>query len=137
MTCDLGLPGKTVYACLAETALLALEERYESFTLGRNIEIDKVKEIYKMAVRHGARLSAIRGHMGFISDKEIHLIRELAQKKRRKKTRPYSCCFQRGISLCRQKLYLKFSFSVVCRNSFSQKPVQFLGIRCAGLTPVL
>lgn len=76
--CDLGLPDQTVYACLAETALLALEERYEPFTLGRDIDWVKVKEIYKMARRHGVKLSAIQGHMGLISDREIELTRELA-----------------------------------------------------------
>lgn len=76
--CDLGLPGKTVYACLAETALLALEERYEPFTLGRDIDWVKVREIYKLARRHGVKLSAIQGHMGLITDREIELTRELA-----------------------------------------------------------
>ena len=34
---NIGLPDKTVYACLAETTVLALEGRYENFTVGRNI----------------------------------------------------------------------------------------------------
>lgn len=82
LDCDLGLPGKTVYACLAETALLSLEERYEPFTLGRDIDWMKVKEIYRMAKRHGVRLSSIEGHMGTIKDREIQLIRELALSRR-------------------------------------------------------
>lgn len=79
---DLGLPGKAVYACLAETALLAMEERYESFTLGREIDWKKVKDIYKMAHRHGVELAEIQGHMGFVTEKEIQLIRELVLKKK-------------------------------------------------------
>lgn len=78
LTCDLGLPGDTVYACLAETALLTLEGQYEAFTMGRDIEWDKVKQIYKMARKHGVKLAAIQGHMGTITDKEIELTRELA-----------------------------------------------------------
>jgi predicted amino acid dehydrogenase len=81
ITCDLGLPDQSVYACLGETALLAMEERYEPFTLGRNIDWLKVKEIYQMAQKHGVKLAAIRGHDGFISDKEIAITRELALKK--------------------------------------------------------
>lgn len=81
--CDLNLPGKTVYACLAETALLALEERYEPFTLGRDIDWLKVKEIYKMARRHGVQLSAVQGHMGLITEREIELTRELALARRK------------------------------------------------------
>lgn len=78
LDCDLNLPGNTVYACLAETALLALEEKYEPFTLGRDIDWVKVKEIYKLARKHGVKLSAIQGHMGLITDREIELTRELA-----------------------------------------------------------
>lgn len=76
--CNLGLPGNVVYACLAETALLALEGRHEPFTLGRDIEWEKVKEIYKLAIKHGVKLAAIQGHMGTITDREIQLTRELA-----------------------------------------------------------
>ncbi len=83
LTGDLGLPGNAVYACLAETALLALEERYESFTLGREIDWKKVKDIYKMALRHGVELAEIQGHVGFVTEKEIQLIRELALRKRK------------------------------------------------------
>ena len=81
MSCDLGLPGKTVYACLAETALLALEGRYESFTLGREIEWKKVKEIYKLCLKHGVRLADIQSHTGTVTDKEIQLIRKIACEK--------------------------------------------------------
>lgn len=84
MTCDLGLPDDSVYACLGETALLALEERYEPFTLGRNIDWQKVRQIYKMAQAHGVKLAAIRGHTGFISDREIELTKQLALSRRHK-----------------------------------------------------
>ncbi|WP_415063328.1 dehydrogenase [Bdellovibrio sp.] len=84
LDCDIGLPGNTVYACLAETALLTLEKRYEAFTMGRDIEWDKVKQIYKMARRHGVQLAAIQGHTGIITDKEIELTRQLALSKRKK-----------------------------------------------------
>lgn len=83
MTCDLGLPGKSVYACLAETAVLALEEKYETFTLGRDIEWTKVKEIYKLSTKHGLKLSHIQSHMGAVTDREINLIKELAISKRK------------------------------------------------------
>ncbi len=76
--CDLGLARGVVHACLAETALLALEGRYESFTLSRNINYRKVKEIYKIARKHGARLAEIRSPNGIITDQEIELCREHA-----------------------------------------------------------
>ena len=75
---DLGLEGKIVYACLAETALLAMDGKLESFTLSRNINFEIVLEIDKMAKEHGVRLSQIMGHAGFISDEEFNLCREHA-----------------------------------------------------------
>jgi predicted amino acid dehydrogenase len=47
-----------VYACLAETIVLTLEGRFENFTLGRNLEWEKVHEIYKMGLQ--ARYAAGR-----------------------------------------------------------------------------
>ncbi len=82
LTCDIGLPGNTVYACLAETTVLALEEKHESFTMGRDIEWTKVKEIYKLSQKHGVKLASIQGHMGTLTDREIALTRELALSRR-------------------------------------------------------
>jgi predicted amino acid dehydrogenase len=81
MKLDLGLEGNIVYACLAETALLAMEGRLESFTLSRSISYEKVLEIDKMAREHGVRLSCIMGHSGFITDKEFELCRQHATQK--------------------------------------------------------
>lgn len=67
-----------VYACLAETIVLALEGRFENFTLGRNLEWEKVHEIYKLGLKHGMRLAAISGVNGEYSDEDIDRIRSLA-----------------------------------------------------------
>ncbi|MBL8195999.1 MAG: hypothetical protein JNM06_19565 [Blastocatellia bacterium] len=79
---DIGLPPKTAYACLAETIILTLEGRYECFTLGRDINLAGVKEIYKMGLKHGFKLAAIRGHKGVITDQEIALVRAKAEESR-------------------------------------------------------
>ena len=54
---NIGLPKNVAYACLAETIVLALEGRFENFTVGRNIEWEKVREIYRAGpqARHEAR----------------------------------------------------------------------------------
>lgn len=84
MKIDIGLEGNIVYACLAETALLAMEGKFESFTLSRNINYEKVLEIDQLAREHGVRLSQIMGHTGFITEEEFNLCREHAMKKRDK-----------------------------------------------------
>jgi predicted amino acid dehydrogenase len=45
---SISLPPNVIYACLAETIVLALEGRFEVFTVGRDTEWEKVKEIYKL-----------------------------------------------------------------------------------------
>jgi predicted amino acid dehydrogenase len=79
---DIGLPPGVVYACLAETIVLALEGRYETFTVGRSIEWEKVKEIYRLGLKHGMRLSAISGVNGVFTDEDIARVRELALERR-------------------------------------------------------
>lgn len=79
---DIGLAGNTVYACLAETALLALEGLYESFSMSRDISYNKVFKIDELARKHGIRLAAIMGHRMEITDDEMLLCRDLAVKKR-------------------------------------------------------
>jgi predicted amino acid dehydrogenase len=78
---SIALEGGAVYACLAETALLAMEGRFESFSLSRDLDYDKVIEIDQLARKHGIRLSAIMGHTGEITDDEIMLCRDHALKK--------------------------------------------------------
>ena len=74
----IGLPPGVVYACLAETIVLALEGRFETYTIGRQIEWEKVREIYQMGLKHGMQLAAISGVNGVFSDADIERVRRLA-----------------------------------------------------------
>lgn len=80
---DIGLPPGVAYACLAETALLAMEGRFEDYTLGRNISVEKVKEIYRLFKKHGLRLSGLRSHDEFLTGEDIARKRALADELRR------------------------------------------------------
>ncbi len=75
---DIGLPDNTVYACLAETIVLALEGRYENFTVGRSISWPKVKEIYRLGLKHGMKLATISGINGPYTDEDFDRVREAA-----------------------------------------------------------
>ncbi len=75
---NIGLPKGVAYACLAETIVLALEGRFENFTVGRGIEWEKVREIYKLGIKHGMRLAEISGVNGPFTDTDIAQVRELA-----------------------------------------------------------
>ena len=79
---SIGLPKNVIYACLAETIVLALEGRFEVFTIGRDTEWEKVKEIYKLGIKHGMKLAAISGVKGVYTDQDIAKVVALAKKAR-------------------------------------------------------
>ncbi len=76
---DIGLPPGTAYACLAEAALLAMEGRFEAYTLGRDIKLDRVKEIYRLFLKHGFCLAGLRSFGHYVSDEELAAKRALAE----------------------------------------------------------
>jgi predicted amino acid dehydrogenase len=84
----LGPPPKVAFASLAETIVLALEERYECFSLGAETDLARVKEIYQLGLKHGFQLGAMRGARGAVTDGEIRLVREHAERRRRDEGRP-------------------------------------------------
>ena len=77
---DFGFPPRTCEACMAETMILALEGRYENFTLGRELEVERVLEIAQLARKHGFRLAGFRRFERAIPDAEIDRIRERARR---------------------------------------------------------
>ena len=79
---DIGLPPGVAYACLAEAAVLAMEGRFENYTLGRNIEMDKVKEMYRLFKKHGLQLEGLRSFGHYITDEQIAQKRQLADELR-------------------------------------------------------
>jgi predicted amino acid dehydrogenase len=79
---DIGLPPKTSCACLAETCLLAMEGRFEDCTLGRNIEIERVKEIYRLFKKHQFQLAGLRSFGQYITDEDVLKKRALAEQLR-------------------------------------------------------
>lgn len=85
---DIKLPQNVVFACMAETIVLALEGRFEVFTIGRNTEWEKVKEIYQLGLKHGMKLAAISGVNGAFTDEDIQKVRDLAVASRKTWTPP-------------------------------------------------
>jgi len=75
---NVGLPKGVVYACMAETVVLALEGRYETFTVGREIKWESVKEIYRLGLKHGMQLATISGVNGVFTDADFDRTRDLA-----------------------------------------------------------
>lgn len=85
---DFGFPEGKAYACMAETIALALESRYEDYTLGKDIHHSKVEEIDKIAKKHGFKLSGFRSFEKAVTQQQIQIVRERAQKNKKGKRAP-------------------------------------------------
>lgn len=77
---NFGFPPHTSYACMAETMILALEKKYEDFTLGRNLELNKVLTIADLAHKHDFKLAGFRNFERAVTEKEISAIRATAER---------------------------------------------------------
>jgi predicted amino acid dehydrogenase len=75
---DIGLPPQTIYACMAETLLLALERRFDHYTIGRDIEPAKVKEIQAIGDRHGFELADIRSFGKVVPEEQFERMRRIS-----------------------------------------------------------
>ena len=79
-----GFPPKTAYACMSETMMLALDNRYENFTLGKEVGVGQVDEINHLAVKHGFKLAGFRSFEKAVDQETIAQVRQNALKKERK-----------------------------------------------------
>jgi len=80
---DFGFPPGKAYACMAETMALTLEGRFEDYTLGKELELEKIKEITDIADKHGFRLSGFRSFERAVTEEQIDRVRKNAQLGRR------------------------------------------------------
>ena len=71
---NFGFPPKTAYACMSETMMLALEGRYESFTLGKTVSLEQVEEISRLADKHGFKLAGFRSFEKAVTEEQIAAI---------------------------------------------------------------
>ncbi|MHB0937336.1 MAG: KR domain-containing protein [Armatimonadota bacterium] len=79
---NFGFPPGMSYACMAETMILALEGRYESFSLGKDLDLARVREIGRLAEKHGFEMDGFRSFEKAVTPERIAHIRERAQARR-------------------------------------------------------
>jgi len=81
---DFGFPPGMAYACMAETMILALEGRIEDYSLGRNLELARVREIAGLARKHGFELAGFRSFERAVDEETIERIRRRAAQSRQR-----------------------------------------------------
>ena len=77
---NFGFPPGKAYACMAETMTLALEGRFEDFTVGKEISLRRVNEIATLAYKHGFRLSGFRSFEREVTEAQIDRVRRIARR---------------------------------------------------------
>lgn len=75
-----GFSEKLTYACMAEVIILALENRPENYTLGREIALGKIKEIDLLGEKHGFEPGNYYAFNRLITQEEIQQIRQNAKR---------------------------------------------------------
>jgi len=79
---NFGFPPGKAYACMAETIALALEGRFEDYTLGKHLTRERVEEIAAIAKKHGFRLSGFRSFERDVTPQHIETVRRNAKEAR-------------------------------------------------------
>lgn len=77
---NFGFPPGTAYACMAETMILALEERCENYSLGRDLTVSQVKEIQRLGKKHGFKLAGLRSFERALTPEDLKLFNRTLDK---------------------------------------------------------
>lgn len=82
---NFGFPARTSYACMAETMILSLEGRYESFSLGKELDLSRVREIGRLAEKHGFTLAGFRSFEKAVGEEDIAQILQHAEDRKKQR----------------------------------------------------
>lgn len=77
---NFGYPPGIVLACMAETMILALEGRFENYTLGRELTLEQVEEISRLAAKHGFKLAGFRSFERPVTEEQINRVKNLIKR---------------------------------------------------------
>jgi predicted amino acid dehydrogenase len=72
---NFGFPAQTAYACMSETILLALDDRLENFTLGKDVSVEQVETMWALARKHGFGIAGFRSFEKAVDDAAIERAR--------------------------------------------------------------
>jgi len=79
---DYGLPSGITFACMAETMALALEGRFEDYTVGKELSLDKVAEIERIAAKHGFRPAKFHSFDQPVDEERLQAVRAWVRRRR-------------------------------------------------------
>jgi fatty aldehyde-generating acyl-ACP reductase len=80
---DFGFPERMAFACMAETIALALDGRYEDYSIGKDLTIEEAQVIGDICTRHGFKLGGFRSFEREVTPEQIARVREKALENRK------------------------------------------------------
>lgn len=80
---NFGMAPATAYACMAETFVLSLAKMTGDYSLGADLEMEKVLQIGRLAEEHGFHLAGLRSFDRQVTDAMITGIRNRAEDRKR------------------------------------------------------
>ena len=79
---NFGFPPGMVYACMAETMMLALEGRTGDYSLGADLKVEQVEEMAALGRKHGFQLGGFRSFERQLNDADVEAVRLRAEGKK-------------------------------------------------------
>ena len=77
---DFGLPDRLIHPSFVEAAVLAIEERFQDFSVGNELSVEKLREIITLTHKHGFVMDGLRSYDQILSKQEIEERRQEAEK---------------------------------------------------------
>ncbi|MBM7624105.1 aminotransferase class III-fold pyridoxal phosphate-dependent enzyme [Sporohalobacter salinus] len=79
-------PDKSINGCIAETIVLALEDRAESFSVGRELSQEKVIEIGEIAAKHGLTPTRLTSYGEKIDQSDFYKLKKFFRDSQKQKS---------------------------------------------------
>jgi predicted amino acid dehydrogenase len=81
---DFGLPGGLCFPCMAEPMILALERKFNSYSLGKDFEPDKIREILRLGAKHGFEIATLTSREKVMAEEQMLAVKHNAEKKKKR-----------------------------------------------------
>lgn len=80
---DFGLPKGLCYPCMAEPMILALERKFENYSLGKEFDAARIREIIRLGAKHGFEIAGLTSHERIISNEDILKVKHNIRRKKK------------------------------------------------------
>jgi hypothetical protein len=69
---------------MAEPMILALERKFNSYSLGKDFEPDKIREILRLGAKHGFEIATLTSREKVMAEEQMLAVKHNAEKKKKR-----------------------------------------------------